>query len=66
MGALTPEQRRNRERAERVIRLIAPALTLVLAAGERISRIVEREDFEYYPSSRSASAPPPNGGDSAE
>jgi hypothetical protein len=32
-----------------VIRVIAPALDLVLAAGDRISRIVEPEDVEYYP-----------------
>jgi hypothetical protein len=34
---------------EGVIRLIAPALDLVLAVGDRVSRIVEREDVEYYP-----------------
>ena len=28
---------------------MAPALTLVLAAGDRISRIVAPEDHEYYP-----------------
>jgi hypothetical protein len=32
-----------------VIRVIAPALDLVLAAGDRISRVVEPEDVEYYP-----------------
>jgi hypothetical protein len=46
---LTPEQRRTRERVETVIRLMAPGLNLVLAAGERLSRIVEPEDTEYYP-----------------
>jgi hypothetical protein len=34
---------------ETVIRLMAPALDLVLAAGDRLSRIVERDDPEYYP-----------------
>ena len=34
---------------EGVIRLMAPALDLVLAAGDRLSRIVERDDPEYYP-----------------
>jgi hypothetical protein len=34
---------------EGVIRVIAPALDLVLAAGDRISRVVERDDVEYYP-----------------
>jgi hypothetical protein len=46
---LTPEQRRTRDRVETVIRLMAPGLNLVLAAGERLSRIVEPEDAEYYP-----------------
>lgn len=46
---LTPGQRRTRERVERVIGLAAPVLNLVLAAGDRLSRAVEREDSEYYP-----------------
>jgi hypothetical protein len=46
---LTPEQRRTRERVEGLIGLAAPVLNLVLAAGDRISRMVEREDSEYYP-----------------
>ena len=46
---LTPEQRRTRDRVERVIRLMAPGLNLLLAAGERLSRIAEPEDTEYYP-----------------
>ena len=46
---LTPDQRRTRDRVESVIRLMAPGLNLVLAAGERLSRIVEPEDSEYYP-----------------
>lgn len=49
MAQLTPEQRRTRDRVETVIRLMAPGLNLVLAAGERLSRIVERDDAEYYP-----------------
>jgi hypothetical protein len=46
---MTPGQVRTRRRVESVIRVIAPALDLVLAAGDRISRVVEREDVEYYP-----------------
>jgi hypothetical protein len=46
---MTPDQLRTRRRVEGVIRVIAPALDLVLAAGDRISRVVEREDVEYYP-----------------
>jgi hypothetical protein len=45
----TPGQLRTRNRIEGVIRLAAPALDLLLAAGDRVSRIVEREDTEYYP-----------------
>jgi hypothetical protein len=46
---LTPEQRRTRERVETLIGVVAPVLNLVLAAGDRLSRIVEPEDSEYYP-----------------
>lgn len=49
MAALTPGQLRTRRRVEGVIRVMAPALDLVLAAGERLSRVVERDDVEYYP-----------------
>ena len=49
MSTLTPGQVRTRRRIESVIGVMAPALDLVLAAGDRISRIVEREDPEYYP-----------------
>ena len=48
-GMLTPSQRRTRERVETVIAIAAPFLDLVLAAGDRISRIAEPEDYEYYP-----------------
>jgi hypothetical protein len=46
---LTPGQQRTRHRVERVIGLAAPFLDVVLAVGERISRIAEPEDYEYYP-----------------
>ncbi len=46
---LTPDQRRTRDRVETVIRLMAPGLNLVLAAGERLSRVVSPEDDDYYP-----------------
>jgi hypothetical protein len=49
MPPMTPDQVRTRRRVETVIRVIAPALDLVLAAGDRISRVVEPEDVEYYP-----------------
>ncbi len=49
MAPLTPEQRRTRDRVETLIGLAAPVLNLVLAAGDRLSRMVEPEDTEYYP-----------------
>ena len=40
---------------------MAPALDVVLAVGERVSRIVEREDAEYYPPRVTReSGPPPS------
>jgi hypothetical protein len=49
VAALTPSQERTRERVESVIGLMAPGLTMLLAAGDRLSRIVQPEDHEYYP-----------------
>ena len=46
---LTPAQRRNVERTETLIGIAAPFLDLVLAVGDRISRIAEPHDYEYYP-----------------
>ena len=61
MGQLTPDQLRTRQRVEGLIRLAAPALDFVLAVGERVSRVVEREDAEYYPPRVTReTAPPPN------
>jgi hypothetical protein len=60
MAQLTPDQLRTRQRVESLVRLAAPALDLVLAVGERVSRIVEPEDVEYYPPRVTReSAPPP-------
>jgi hypothetical protein len=56
---LTPDQRRTRERFESLIRLAAPALNVVLAAGERLSRIVEPDDPDYYPPRVTHEEPPP-------
>lgn len=36
-------------RLETVIRILAPALDLMLAAGERVSRLLVREDPDYAP-----------------
>ena len=48
MGA-TPQQRLRRDRLEALIRLAAPALDLVLQAGDRASRLIAPEDRDYYP-----------------
>ena len=58
MAKLTPDQLRTRERVETLIRLSAPALNLMLAAGERLSRIVEPDDPEYYPARVEGTEPP--------
>jgi hypothetical protein len=49
MADLTPQQIVWRDRVEGVIGLAAPALDLLLAVGDRISRIAEPQDHEYYP-----------------
>lgn len=46
---LSPAQERTRQRVETMIGFAAPVLDLVLAVGERISRLAEPEDYEYYP-----------------
>ena len=59
MAQLTPDQLRTRQRVEGLIRLATPALDLVLAVGERVSRIVEPDDVEYYPPRVTSESPPP-------
>jgi hypothetical protein len=56
---MTPEQLRRREQVEGVIRLMAPALNAVLAVGERMSKLVEPEDSEYYPARPPGGESPP-------
>jgi hypothetical protein len=58
MTTLTPDQLRRRDRVEGVIRLMAPALDVLLAVGDRVSRIVERGPDEYH-SPRVASSDDP-------
>ena len=48
MSAPSPSQVRTRERFEALIALMAPALDLVLSAGDRVSRALGPQD-EYYP-----------------
>jgi hypothetical protein len=59
---MTPEQVRRREQAESLIGVAAPFLNLVLAVGERISKLVEPEDTEYYPPRTTRDGPPPKPG----
>jgi hypothetical protein len=49
VAQLTPSQERNRRRFETLLGIAAPGLSLVLATGDRISRLVQPEDFDYYP-----------------
>ncbi|MFN8160168.1 MAG: hypothetical protein U0R52_03875 [Solirubrobacterales bacterium] len=46
---LTASQQRTRHRIEALIGLAAPLLDALLAVGDRVSRIAEPEDYEYYP-----------------
>jgi hypothetical protein len=41
---MTPTQHRVRDRIEALIRLAAPALDLLLVAGDRVSRAADRGD----------------------
>ena len=59
MARLTPGQLRTRRRIEGVIRLMSPALDVVLAVGDRVSRIVEPGDSDYYPPRVSRRSEPP-------
>lgn len=59
MGSLTPVQQQRRDRIEALIRLAEPGLNLILKAGERLSRVVERGDDDYYPPQRGNLPPPP-------
>ena len=45
---LTPHQQLRRRQLEGLIGLAAPVFDLVLAAGDRVSRLVGPED-DYYP-----------------
>lgn len=49
MAPPTPTQLAWRGRIEAMIRLARPALDLVLATGDRVSRAVEREDLDWTP-----------------
>jgi hypothetical protein len=60
LAVLTPTQRRLRGRIEALIRIAAPALELMLAAGDRLARAIEPSDrsadYELTPPVRSQRA----------
>jgi hypothetical protein len=56
MAARTPSQLANRARFEALLRLAAPALDLLLAAGDRVSRVAGRNEIEPEPPRRSLRA----------
>jgi hypothetical protein len=60
VAPLSPDQLRTRRRIEGLIRLMTPALDAVLALGDRVSRIVESEDVDYYPPRVRRDDPPPS------
>lgn len=60
MPPLSPDQLRTRRRIESLIRLLTPALDALLAVGDRVSRIVEPDDVDYYPPRVRRDDPPPS------
>ena len=58
VAVLTPVQRARVRRVEALIRVAAPALDLVLFAGDRLSRIVGRNQIDPEPARRSVLSPP--------
>ena len=58
MAALTPAQRVRRRRIESVIAAVAPALDLLLFAGDRVSRIVGRDQLDPEPPRRTLRTAP--------
>jgi hypothetical protein len=59
MAPPSPTQLAWRGRIEALLRLAEPALNLLLAAGDRVSRAVEREDAGASLSSRPMAPMPP-------
>jgi len=53
----SPSQLANQRRIERLIRLAAPALDLVLYAGDRVSRVVGRNELPPEPVRRTGLPP---------
>jgi hypothetical protein len=57
LAELTPDQQQKRQQLESVIDRIAPGLDLLLAAGDRISRLAEPQDHDYYPTETGTQPP---------
>ena len=55
MAQPSPAQRAWRRRVETALGIVAPALDLLLAAGDRLSRAVERDDLDWVPPRRTLS-----------
>ena len=53
MAQPSPTQLQWRRRVEAGLAIVAPALDLMLAAGDRLSRAVERDDLDWVPPRRS-------------
>jgi hypothetical protein len=53
MAQPSPTQLAWRRRVETALALAAPALDLLLTAGDRLSRAVERDDLDWVPPRRS-------------
>jgi hypothetical protein len=49
MAPMTRQQLARQHRVEAVIRMLAPALSLVLAVGDRVSRVVDRRAIDEAP-----------------
>jgi hypothetical protein len=52
MAQRTPTQLARRRRVESLIRVVAPTLDLLLAAGEQLSRVAGRNDVDPEPPRR--------------
>ena len=56
MATRSQSQLANRARVEALLRVAGPALDLLLAAGDRVSRVAGRNEIDPEPSRRSLRA----------
>jgi hypothetical protein len=66
MAQLSPAQRAWRRRIETALHVAAPALDLLLSAGDRLSRAVERDDLDWVPPRRSLTGAAPYPGETGD